>query len=301
MTPSRDRFGAIHREYQTSIGWWTASPMPQSKCFSVYCLHPMFPPGRVSLDESLPLCAHFPRLPCSCRPGARSGSACAGNDPYHPRPGGRPLYGPWKFTVGDSPIDPATHTPLWADPGFDDSKWETVDLTPRGALDPLGGFSNYVKGWTARGHAGHWGYAWYRIRVQVAAMPGEDLALAGSADVDDAYQFFSNGSLVGSFGSFTGSQPKFYYTQPVMFKLPPAPAGQRSDLSVEVRVLFGSGCPLYGCHQSDLGGFHTRRCWAARTRFRRDTNWIGSSLCARKLWAASWDFSSSCSPSSPSA
>ena len=26
------------------------------------------------------------------------------------------LYGPWKFTVGDSPIDPKTGTPLWADP-----------------------------------------------------------------------------------------------------------------------------------------------------------------------------------------
>ena len=35
-----------------------------------------------------------------------------------------PLYGPWKFTVGDSPVDPVTHAPLWAEPGFDDSKWE---------------------------------------------------------------------------------------------------------------------------------------------------------------------------------
>ena len=75
-----------------------------------------------------------------------------------------PLYGPWKFTVGDSPIDQATHAPLWAQPAFDDSQWETVDLTPKGIDDPLGGFSDYVKGWTARGHAGYSGYAWYRIR-----------------------------------------------------------------------------------------------------------------------------------------
>lgn len=40
------------------------------------------------------------------------------------------LNGPWKFTVGDSPIDPKTGQPQWAEPGFDDSKWETVDLTP---------------------------------------------------------------------------------------------------------------------------------------------------------------------------
>jgi hypothetical protein len=84
-------------------------------------------------------------------------------------PSGVPLYGTSKFTVGDSPIDPATNTPQWAQPAFDDSKWETVDLTPKGMLDPLGGFGDYVKGWTARGHAGYSGYAWYRIRVVLAS------------------------------------------------------------------------------------------------------------------------------------
>jgi hypothetical protein len=72
-----------------------------------------------------------------------------------------PLYGPWKYTVGDSPIDPATHAPLWAQPDFDDSHWETVDLTPKGVRDPLGDFSDYVTGWTGRGHAGY-----------IRAMPG---------------------------------------------------------------------------------------------------------------------------------
>ena len=32
-----------------------------------------------------------------------------------------PLYGPWKFHVGDSPIDPINNSPLWSEPGFDDS------------------------------------------------------------------------------------------------------------------------------------------------------------------------------------
>src|ERR1035438_8113870 len=41
-----------------------------------------------------------------------------------------PLNGPWKFHIGDSPIDPRTGKPLWAQPSFDDSKWESVDLTP---------------------------------------------------------------------------------------------------------------------------------------------------------------------------
>jgi hypothetical protein len=41
-----------------------------------------------------------------------------------------PLYAPWKFTVGDSPIDPTINAPLWAEPGFDDSKWESLDSLP---------------------------------------------------------------------------------------------------------------------------------------------------------------------------
>ena len=69
-----------------------------------------------------------------------------------------PLYGPWKFRVGDSPLDPATQKPRWAEPGFDDSGWETVDLTPKeGSIDPISGLSGYVPGWTAKGHPGVWG------------------------------------------------------------------------------------------------------------------------------------------------
>jgi hypothetical protein len=137
-----------------------------------------------------------------------------------------PLYGPWKFTVGDSPIDPRTGQPLWAEPDFDDSQWETVDLTPKdGAVDPNAGLPGYVPGWTAKGHPGYWGYAWYRIRVQVLTQPGqarqgEGLALAGPADLEDAYQVFDNGELAGLFGDFTGRQPIIYSAQPKMFPLP---------------------------------------------------------------------------------
>src|ERR1700733_9381990 len=164
-----------------------------------------------------------------------------------------PLYGPWKFTAGDSPVDPATNSPLWAEPGFDDSHWETVDLTPQGVLDPLGGFSDYVKGWTARGHAGYSGYAWYRIRVQVAAQPGEKLALAGPSYVDDAYQLFSDGALVGTFGTFTGAQPTFYFTQPMMFDLPQASAAD--PIRVLAFRLWMS--PNTVVSQADTGGLHT--------------------------------------------
>jgi hypothetical protein len=167
------------------------------------------------------------------------------------------LYGPWKFTLGDSPVDPSTHAPLWAAPGFDDSQWETVDLTPQGVKDPLGGFANYVKGWTARGHAGYSGYAWYRLRVQVSAVPGEELALAGPEYVDDAYQVFGEGKLVGSFGKFAGGRPSFYYTQPMMFNLPQQPANVGTAAPPLVIAFRFWMSPSTVVLNPDAGGIHT--------------------------------------------
>ena len=168
-----------------------------------------------------------------------------------------PLYGPWKFIVGDSPIDAKTGKPLWADPDFDDSNWETVDLTPKnGSIDPISGLSGYVPGWTARGHRGYWGYAWYRIRVQLQATPGDKLALAGPSDVDDVYQAFDNGKLVGSFGDFSTSTPTAYYSQPMMFQLPPweSVSGRESTQVLAFRLWM---LPSTLTESDEAGGFHT--------------------------------------------
>jgi hypothetical protein len=168
-----------------------------------------------------------------------------------------PLYGPWKFKVGDSPVDAVTRAPLWAQPGFDDATWETIDLTPKeGSLDPTAGYSSYVPGWTTKGHPGYWGYAWYRIRVHVQVRPGDRLALAGPSDVDDVYQVFDNGTFVGSFGDFTGRWPVVYYTQPVMFPLSQPPGGNpgSSTRTLAFRIWM---LPNTLVNQPDVGGFHT--------------------------------------------
>lgn len=171
------------------------------------------------------------------------------------------LNGPWKFHIGDNPA--------WADPNFDDSQWETVDLTPKaGAIDPTVGFSNYVPGWTAKGHPGYWGYAWYRIRVQLKALSGEKLALGGLGDVDDAYQVFANGKLLGSFGKFpepgavTRKRPVIYASQPEMFRLPRlggAGAGSRGDAAPasEVFAFRFWMDPNTLTHSLDAGGLHS--------------------------------------------
>jgi hypothetical protein len=179
------------------------------------------------------------------------------------------LNGPWKFHVGDSPDlsqnGSPDSKPLWAQPEFDDSKWETVDLSSgTGAVDPINGMSGYAPGWTTYGHPGYWGYAWYRIRVQLDAKAGEKLALAGPADVDDVYQAFANGSLLGSFGSFKGKRPVSYYSQPKIFLLPQMDSGaggaageagkSRLTMVIALRIWME---PNSLTSQPDAGGLHT--------------------------------------------
>jgi hypothetical protein len=179
------------------------------------------------------------------------------------------LNGPWKFHVEDSPVDPTTGKPLWAEPDFDDSKWETVDLTSgEGAVDPINGLSGYAPGWTMRGHPGYWGYAWYRIRVQLETLPGERLALSGPADVDDVYQAYANGEVLGSFGDFSSKRPVSYYSQPKMFLLPQqvvagassgtlksnSSTNSKTTLVIAFRIWME---PNSLTSQPDAGGFHT--------------------------------------------
>jgi serine phosphatase RsbU (regulator of sigma subunit) len=167
------------------------------------------------------------------------------------------LNGPWKFRAGDSPLDPVTNQPFWADPSFDDSDWETVDLTPKsGSLDPISGLSDFVPGWTGKGHPGYWGYAWYRIRVRVDARPGVKLAMAGPADLDDVYQTFDNGTLIGSFGNFSSDRPVVYFTQPAMFALPD-PVSDSTGASTQVIVFRVWMEPNTLFQGDDVGGFHS--------------------------------------------
>jgi hypothetical protein len=124
-----------------------------------------------------------------------------------------PLNGPWKFHTGDDA--------RWAAQDFDDGNWETVDLTPKpGAHDGDVGLRNYVPGWQAKGHRGYTGFAWYRMAVRVAAPGADTLWLAGPASVDNGYQLYFNGRLIGGIGDFARTPPAIVSTQPRMFALP---------------------------------------------------------------------------------
>ncbi len=195
--------------------------------------------------------------PGIARAGVPSGAEHTGDSAVELRLGQSafPLNKPWKFTIGDSPLDPATGRPLWSEPGFDDSAWENVDLTPAaGSTEFTTGLGGYVVGWTAQGHPGYSGYAWYRIRVRLVGQTGEKLALAGPAVIDDAYQVFADGKLLGSFGKFSGKTPVSYSGQPMLFELPSLPSATPDAEVIAFRVWMA---PETLIQQEDAGGIHT--------------------------------------------
>jgi hypothetical protein len=153
------------------------------------------------------------------------------------------LNGPWKFSTGDDA--------RWADPGFDDSGWESVDLTPApGAHDPDVGLANYVPGWMARGHAGYQGFAWYRLEFQWSVPPGTRPSLLGPAYVEDAYEIYWNGERVGASGDFAAYPPRAFATRPALLSLPTQESSGRGVLAIRVYLT-----PSIG-REPDAGGIH---------------------------------------------
>jgi stage II sporulation SpoE-like protein len=157
------------------------------------------------------------------------------------------LNGPWKFHKGDDL--------QWAQPDFNDSGWSSVDLTPpAGSYDPFLGTSGFMPGWTALGDAGYSGYAWYRLKVNVQYDPGLSeggLEIKMPDDVDDAYQIFVNGQLIGEFGHFTPSGVRTYLTLPRAFALPRGI--KNGQVTIAFRVWMDPSTPLTN---PDAGGLH---------------------------------------------
>jgi len=155
------------------------------------------------------------------------------------------LNGPWKFKTGDNLY--------WANPNFNDTGWETVDLTaPAGAHDGDVGLTGYVPGWAAKRHANYSGYAWYRLKISLDIVKGNDLFLAGPPAVDEAYQVFVNGSLLGNAGDFSGPVPVAYSIQPRMFLIPDS-LKKKKVITIAFRVWASAATISQG---TDLGGIH---------------------------------------------
>jgi hypothetical protein len=139
------------------------------------------------------------------------------------------LAGPWKFHPGDDPG--------WSKPDFDDSAWNTMDLTPG-------------VGWTKQGYPRYSGFAWYRLRVDLHGATHR-LALKMPDQADDAYQVFVNGQMVGEFGKFTPDQVTAYPALPEGFPL--AKAIGDGTLTIAIRMWMDHATPF---SSPDAGGLH---------------------------------------------
>jgi hypothetical protein len=159
------------------------------------------------------------------------------------------LPGPWKFAPGDSPWQ--NGAPLWAQPGFDDASWASMDLAPKvGSIDAEYGTPGFVPGWTARGYPNLYGYAWYRLRVHVVD-PGQPLELKMPNDFDDIYQVYAGGRYVGQIGRFSPGHLTTYASRSFSFPLPSP--GPRGEIELALRFYMTGGTRF---STLDAGGMH---------------------------------------------
>jgi hypothetical protein len=158
------------------------------------------------------------------------------------------LDGPWRFHIGDAPN--------WADANTDDSGWETIDMTAApGSHDGDVGLPDYVGGWMSHGHPKYCGYAWYRRAVTVP-LGGDSWDILGPTLVEDGYELYWNGQLLGGSGRF-GPDPRVVGTRPLQFALPTNSAGTRGVLAVRAFKLPGGA-------SADGGGMHSPPILAPR-------------------------------------
>jgi sulfur transfer complex TusBCD TusB component (DsrH family) len=88
------------------------------------------------------------------------------------------------------------------------------------------------------------------------------VALAGPTAVDDGYQLFANGALIGSFGDFSGKTPTAGITKPMFFSISqdslPQGAGISGTTATSLVLAFRMWMdPTTLVGSPDVGGFHT--------------------------------------------
>lgn len=161
------------------------------------------------------------------------------------------LDGLWQFHLGDDPA--------WAATELNDTQWAQIS-----ADQP----------WGAQGYGAVAGFAWYRRHVNILQAPGSspDVALLIPL-IDDAYEVYWNGELVGRNGSFPPSA-FWYVTQPPQtFDL-----GHVTTGVLAIRVW---KAPLASIDPAEIGGFEglpvvgSSRVVAAR-KAAMDYQWLRS-------------------------
>lgn len=141
--------------------------------------------------------------------------------------GSAPLEGNWQFHLGDNPE--------WASPYFDDYFWSQLTAD---------------KPWGLQGHGNYTGYAWYRRHITISSAPGasRDIALMIPA-IDDVYEIYWNGKLVGHFGKMPPHWISYSAVPAQTYGLGRAESGV-----LAIRVWKG---PLFSTDDGTAGGFES--------------------------------------------
>lgn len=136
------------------------------------------------------------------------------------------LDGSWQFHLGDDP--------KWASASLDDSQWKSIEASTS---------------WGSQGYPGYTGFAWYRRHVSIENINAErNIYALLVPPVDDAYQVYWNGELIGSRGTLP-PHPRWYYSSPYgTFIVPSLSTG-----TISIRVWKS---PLLFVDPSSLGGMN---------------------------------------------
>lgn len=148
------------------------------------------------------------------------------------------LSGTWRFTTGDDMA--------WAEPGFDDSAWEEVQVPEKGGQAT---FDSYD------------GFAWFRLSFQLPASAKGTPLVASLGGIDDADATYLNGVKIGSTGEFPPDSDSQWFEP----RLYPVPAGApnyggRNVLAVRMNDFTGGG----GWYQGPVGLFSKDALRSAR-------------------------------------
>lgn len=129
------------------------------------------------------------------------------------------LDGLWRFHAGDSPVDPASKAPAWAQSGFDDAAWSLIRSD---------------ESWSDQGYTGMGGFAWYRFTVKVPAGAQPEALLL--APILTSYEVFVDGQLVGGSGKMPPARLPSAEISYHLFPLTTAGSGTPRTVQVAVRV-----------------------------------------------------------------
>lgn len=109
--------------------------------------------------------------------------------------------GDWQFVLGDDP--------QYAKPDYDDGWWEKI-----------GGPADQWDTWGAETHPSYTGFAWYRRHIDIqptSGTTGQYKILI--TRVDDAYEVYWNGKLIGSEGRMPPHPYGYYHMYPHSYPL----------------------------------------------------------------------------------